>query len=60
MSEWYAGQLAFLDPSTGERPEWPLPDDQPMPYAVYTTAEDMILRAILVFFPIQPILAGNG
>jgi len=42
VSEWNAGQLATLDPATGEWREWPLPGEQPMPYAVYVDEGDMI------------------
>ena len=42
VSEWNAGQLAVLDPATGEWREWLLPGDQPMPYAVYVDETDMI------------------
>jgi virginiamycin B lyase len=42
VSEWNAGQLAVLDPVTGEWREWLLPGDQPMPYAVYVDENDQI------------------
>ena len=42
VSEWNAGQLAALDPATGEWREWLLPGDQPLPYAVYVDEKDMI------------------
>ncbi|MCZ7571830.1 MAG: hypothetical protein M5U01_25035 [Ardenticatenaceae bacterium] len=42
VSEWNAGQLARYDPATNEWREWPLPGDQPRPYAVYVDAHDMI------------------
>ena len=42
VSEWNAGQLAALDPATGEWREWLLPGDQPMPYAVYVDENDQI------------------
>jgi virginiamycin B lyase len=42
VSEWNAGQLAVLDPATGEWREWPLPGEQPMPYAVYVDETDIV------------------
>ena len=42
MSEWNAGQVAIYDPATNEWQEWPLPGDQPMPYAVYVDDQDMV------------------
>lgn len=42
VSEWNAGQLASLNPATGEWREWRLPGERPMPYAVYVDENDMI------------------
>jgi virginiamycin B lyase len=42
VSEWNAGQLAWLNPATGEWREWLLPGQRPMPYAVYVDENDMI------------------
>jgi virginiamycin B lyase len=42
VSEWNAGQLAALDPATGEWREWLLPGDQPRPYAVYVDENDQV------------------
>lgn len=59
VSEWNAGQLAVLDPATGEWREWPLPGDRPMPYAVYVDESDMIwlsdfgANALVRFDPVQ-------
>lgn len=59
VSEWNAGQLAVLDPATGEWREWPLPGDQPMPYAVYVDENGMIwlsdfgANALVRFDPVR-------
>jgi virginiamycin B lyase len=42
VSEWNAGQVAVYDPTTQEWKEWPLPGDNPMPYAVYVDRQDMV------------------
>jgi virginiamycin B lyase len=59
VSEWNAGQLASLDPATGEWREWLLPGERPMPYAVYVDEEDMIwlsdfgANALVRFDPVR-------
>jgi virginiamycin B lyase len=59
VSEWNAGQLAVLDPATGEWREWPLPGERPMPYAVYVDENDIIwlsdfgANALVRFNPAQ-------
>jgi virginiamycin B lyase len=59
VSEWNAGQLAALDPATGEWREWSLPGQRPMPYAVFVDGEDMIwlsdfgANALVRFDPVQ-------
>lgn len=42
VSEWNAGQVAVYDPATNMWQEWPLPGDNPMPYAVYVDEQDMV------------------
>ncbi len=42
VSEWNAGQLAMYDPSSGRWREWPLPGDDPQPYAVYVDSHDIV------------------
>lgn len=42
VSEWNAGQLARYTPQTQEWQEWPLPGEQPKPYAVYVDERDVI------------------
>jgi virginiamycin B lyase len=42
VSEWEAGQLALYDPATNEWREWPLPGDNPQPYAVYVDNHDQV------------------
>jgi virginiamycin B lyase len=59
VSEWNAGQLASLDPATGEWREWPLPGQRPMPYAIYVDEGDMIwlsdfgANALVRFDPVR-------
>jgi virginiamycin B lyase len=36
------GQGAVLDPATGERREWLLPGERPLPYAVYVDEHDRV------------------
>jgi virginiamycin B lyase len=42
VSEWNAGRLARYDPIDGSWQEWPLPGDNPRPYAVYVDETDMV------------------
>jgi|GEM_PF-135845 len=42
VSEWEAGQVAMYDPAGGGWREWPLPGEQPLPYAVYVDEQDMV------------------
>jgi virginiamycin B lyase len=42
VSEWNGGQLALYDPATDDWQEWPLPGDDPLPYAVYVDEQDMV------------------
>jgi virginiamycin B lyase len=42
VSEWNGGRLARYDPATTEWREWPLPGDNPQPYAVYVDDQDMV------------------
>jgi len=42
VSEWNGGQLAMYNPATGQWQEWPLPGNNPMPYAVYVDEQDMV------------------
>jgi virginiamycin B lyase len=42
VSEWNAGQVAMHDPATGEWREWPLPGNNPQPYAVYVDQTDQV------------------
>lgn len=42
VSEWNAGQVAMHDPVSGEWREWPLPGNNPQPYAVYVDHYDQV------------------
>jgi virginiamycin B lyase len=42
VSEWNAGQVAMYNPATDSWQEWPLPSDNPLPYAVYVDEQDMV------------------
>lgn len=42
VSEWNAGRLGMYDPSSGKWREWPLPGNDPKPYAVYVDATDAV------------------
>jgi virginiamycin B lyase len=40
ISEWNSGQLSMFDPASDEWREWPLPGNNPQPYAVYVDEDD--------------------
>lgn len=42
ISEWESGQLGVYDPATEEWQEWPLPGDNPQPYAIYVDENDQV------------------
>ncbi|MEX2195322.1 MAG: hypothetical protein WD844_08550 [Thermoleophilaceae bacterium] len=42
VSEWNAGRLARYDPERDGWREWPLPGENPMPYAVYVDEDDHV------------------
>jgi virginiamycin B lyase len=42
ISEWEAGQLGMYDPENETWQEWPLPGDNPRPYAIYVDLLDDI------------------
>jgi virginiamycin B lyase len=42
VSEWNVGNLAMYDPALGDWREWPLPGDNPSPYAVYVDEHDQV------------------
>jgi virginiamycin B lyase len=42
VSEWNGGQVALYDPATNAWQEWPLPGDNPLPYAVYVAEQDIV------------------
>ena len=43
VSEWLAGQVARYDPkAVGAWREWPLPGENPQPYAVYVDDQDQV------------------
>ncbi len=42
VSEWNGGNLALYDPADGSWQEWPMPGDNPRPYAVYVDEFDMV------------------
>lgn len=42
VTEWFAGLLAAYDPATATWEEWPLPGEDPQPYAVYVDENDMV------------------
>ena len=59
VSEWNGGQVAVYDPATDEWREWPLPGDNPLPYAVYVDERDLVwlsdfgANALVRFDPAQ-------
>ncbi len=42
VSEWNAGQVAMYSPASDTWREWPLPGDNPLPYAVYVDERDVV------------------
>jgi virginiamycin B lyase len=42
VTEWFAGALARYDAGTDQWTEWPVPGDNPMPYAVYVDERDAV------------------
>ena len=42
VTQWFAGALAMHDPTTSTWTEWPVPGDNPMPYAVYVDERDAV------------------
>ena len=42
VSEWHAGQLARLDPASGQWTEWALPGEAPRAYAVFVDDADIV------------------
>jgi virginiamycin B lyase len=42
VAEWFVGQVAVYDPSTGAWQEWPLPGAAPQAYAVYVDETDAV------------------
>jgi virginiamycin B lyase len=42
VTEWFAGAIAMHDPTTSAWTEWPVPGDDPMPYAVYVDEHDAV------------------
>ncbi|MCI0397946.1 MAG: lyase [Chloroflexi bacterium] len=42
VSEWDAGQVAMYDPANGAWREWPLPGNNPQPYAVFVDDQDQV------------------
>lgn len=42
VSEWNGGRLARYTPADGTWREWPLPGQDPQPYAVYVDDEDLV------------------
>ncbi|MGH2392289.1 MAG: virginiamycin B lyase family protein [Candidatus Limnocylindria bacterium] len=58
VAEWFAGQVAVLDPATGIWREWRLPGPAPQAYAVYVDETDAVwltdfgANAIVRFDPV--------
>jgi virginiamycin B lyase len=42
VTEWNAGKVAVYDPRADRWQEWPLPGDNPMPYAVFVDEADVV------------------
>jgi virginiamycin B lyase len=42
VTEWNAGKLAMYDPAAATWLEWPLPGDDPQPYAVFVDDADLV------------------
>jgi len=42
VSEWNSGQLSRFDPDTNGWKTWPLPGNDPSPYAIYVGGVDQV------------------
>jgi virginiamycin B lyase len=66
VSEWDAGRLAVYDPASDSWREWPLPGDDPQPYAVYVDERDQVwvsdfgANALVVFDPLTERFTPYG